>query len=299
MSVGSGLAVLKTSRARPAVVLVAILLAVLATRSATTPTDSQQYSVIARVDKKTAGLTSPDIIVRVENVSVPASAIQASPDIPRNIAIVIDAGPDQAGVLSKEKDLAVALLDSLSDPSTSFVIATAGVSSQRDPTTLDRSAAIAQARDINGDTGKKRNVAIYDAIASVIRQISLSPGLRVVIFIGEGNDGGSSVRFEELRSVAESKQIAFFVVLVADHSLRGTKSVLRYGWNLRQLADDSLGIFLENPELRKANLRFSEGIQGLRLVTFMMPSLQPGRYKTSIYSKRRERLKARRALVIP
>jgi hypothetical protein len=298
MSESSGLVVLKTNRVRPAGVLVATLFAVLVAPSATTAANSPQYSVIARVDKKSAGLTSRDIVVRVENVSVPASAIQASPDIPRNIAIVIDTGPDQASVLSKEKSLAIALIGSLSDPSTSFVIDTARISSQAHPATLDRSAAISQIGDILGDAGKKRNVSIYDAIDSAIRQISLSPGLRVVVFIGEGNDGGSSVRFEELRSVAESNQIAFFAALFADHSLRGTKSVLRYGWNLRELAGDSVGIFLETPKPGKANQRFSEAIQGLRLVTFMISS-PPGRYKTSIYSKRRERVKARRAMVIP
>ena len=56
-----------------------------------------------------------DIVVRVGNVSVPATAIQASPDIPRNIAIVMDTGPDQANVLSKEKEMAVALINALSN----------------------------------------------------------------------------------------------------------------------------------------------------------------------------------------
>jgi hypothetical protein len=142
--------------------------------------------------------------LRVENVSVPATAINASPEIPRNIAIVMDAGPDQTKVLSKEKDLASALVNELSDAGTSFIIASVGTSSKMPATTLDRSVAIGHIREITADNGEKTDVPIYDAIGSALRQISLTPGLRVVIFIGEGNDGASRMRYAELRGLAES-----------------------------------------------------------------------------------------------
>src|SRR5260370_32208179 len=61
-------------------------------------TNHQQYAFVVRVDAKNTGLTPNDIIVRVENVRVPAIAIQAFPETPRSIAIVVDAGPDQAKV---------------------------------------------------------------------------------------------------------------------------------------------------------------------------------------------------------
>jgi hypothetical protein len=303
MSEGSKLVVLNTGRFGAshsvAGVLVATILAVLVAPPRTTKADSKQYSVVARVDAKSAGLTSCDIVVRVENMSVPATAIHASPDIPRNIAIVMDSGPDQAKVLSTEKDLAIALINQLSDAGTSFTIASVGTSLKMQATTLDRSVAIAQIREITGDNGGKTNVPIYDAVGLAIRQISLSPGLRVVIFIGEGNDGGSKMRYAELRSLAESNHVAHFAALIADHSLRGAKSILRYGWNLRELTSDTACIFLENQKTLKATQRLGESVLGLRLITFEMPFRAPGRYKILVLSSQGKRLRAQRAIVIP
>jgi hypothetical protein len=280
-------------------VVAAIISVVLVSPPGTIKADGQQHSVVVCIDAKSAGLTSSEIIVRIGDMSVPSTAIKSIPDVPRKIAIVIDAGPDQAKVLSTEKELAVALINELSDASTSFTIAGASISSKTQATTLDRSVAIEHIRDIAGENGEKTNVPIYDVIGSAIQQISLSPGLRVVIFIGEGNDGGSRMRYAELRSLAESNQIAFFVALVAGHSLRGAKSILRYGWNLQDLASDTTGIFLENPKTPKATRRLSEAVQGLRLVAFEMPSRQPGRYKVSVSPRRGKRLRAQKAIVVP
>jgi len=267
--------------------------------SGTTKAERQQYAVVARVDAKNAGLTSGEAVVRIENISVPGTAIKASPDIPRNIAIVMDAGPDQAKVLPKEKELAIALINELFDASTSFTIASISTLSRTQTTMVDRSVAIEHIREITGDSGEKTNVAIYDAIGSVIRQMAPSPGLHVVIFLGEGNDRGSRLRYAELRSLAESNHIACFAALVADHSLRGTKSILRYGWNLRELTSDTAGIFLENQKTAKATRRLSESVQDLRLISFDMPSRPSGRYKILVLARRGKRLRAQKAIVIP
>jgi hypothetical protein len=302
MSESSGLLTLDGRRSLPsrcvAGVFVAIIFAVLFAPPGTTKADSQQYSAVVGVDAKSAGLTSSEVLVRVGNLSTPATAIKASPDIPRNIAIVMDAGPDQTKVLPKEKDLAVVLVNKLSCSNTSFTVVRAGTSPETQATTLDRPVAIEHIRDITGDRGEKTNVPIYDAIGSAIRQISLTPGLHVVVFIGEGNDGGSRLRYAELRNFAESNQIAFFAALVADHSLHGSKSILRYGWYLRELTSDAAGIFLENQKTPKAAQRLSESIRGLRLMTFDVPSHQPGRYKISVSARRGKRLHAQKAIVI-
>jgi hypothetical protein len=231
--------------------------------------------------------------------AVPATTIKASPDIHRSIAIVMDAGPDQANVLSKEKDLAIVLINELSDASTSFTISSAGTSSKMPAPMLDRSVAVEHIREITGDNGEKRNVPIYDAIASAMRQISLTPGVRVVIFVGEGNDGGSNMRYAELRGLAESNHIACFAWLVADHSLRGSKSILRYGWNLRELTGDTAGIFMENQKTQKAARRLSESVEGLRLITFEMSSRRSGRYELSVSTRLGKGLRAQKATVVP
>ena len=278
---------------------VATILAVLVAPPRTTKADSQQYSVVVRVDAKSAGMISGDIVVRVDHVRVPTTAIYANPDIPRDIAIVIDAGPDQAKVLPKEKDLAITLINQLSDAGTTFSIASVGTPSKMQAATLDRSVAIEHIRQITQDKGEKKNVPVYDAIGTAIREISVSPDLRVVIFIGEGNDGGSRLRYAELRSLAESNHIACFAALLADHNLRGAKSILRYGWNLQQLTSDTAGIFLENQEALKATQRLSESVRSLRLIRFEMPFRVPGRYKISVFSTQGKKLRAQKAIAIP
>src|ERR1700730_10499378 len=105
MSESSRLVALNTGRSLPlrciaGVVVAAMCVVPVASRRA--KADSQQFSVVARVDPKSAGLASRDMVVRVENVSVPATAIKAAADMRRNIAIVIDAGPDQAKGLLQE-----------------------------------------------------------------------------------------------------------------------------------------------------------------------------------------------------
>ena len=302
MSESSRLVALNTGRSsflRGVACVVVSTIFVLVPPFGTTKADSQQYFVVARVDAKSPELAPGEVVLKIGNMSVLATAIRTSPDSPRNIAIVMDAGPDQANVLSREKELAIALINDLFDASTSFTIASVGTLSKTQATTLDRSVAIQHIREIVGDTGKKSNVAIYDAIGSAILQISLSPSFRVVIFIGEGNDGGSRMRYAELRSLAESNQVAFLAALVADHSLRGAKSILRYGWTLQELTSDTAGIFLENQKTPKAARGLSESVQGLRLIAFEMPSGQPGRYKVSISARRGKRLRAQKAIVIP
>jgi hypothetical protein len=303
MSGSSRLVALNTGRSQHlhwvAGLAVATIFALLVPPTGTTSADNQQYSVVARVDAKSAGLIRNEIVVRVGNMRVPAAAIHASPDIPRHIAIVVDAGPNQANALLKEKKLAIALMDELSDASTSFSIIRAGISSKTEAATSDRSLATESIRGMAGDLGKNANIPVYDAIGSAIRQISLTPGLHIAIFIGEGNDGGSILRYTELRSLAESNQVAFFAVLVADHNLRGTKSILRYGWNLRELTSGTAGIFLENPKMQTATRRLRESVRGLRLVTFEMASSPSGRYKISVSSNRNQRFKSQKAIVIP
>jgi len=303
MSRSSRLVALNTGRSQPlrwvAGLAVATIFTLLVPPTGTTSADNRQYSIVARVDAKSAGLTRNEIVVRIGNMRVPAAAIHANPEIPRHIAIVVDAGPNQANALSKEKELAIALMNELSDASTSFSIIRAGISSKTEAATSDRSLATESIRGMAGDMGKNTNIPVYDAIGSAIRQISPNPGFHIVIFIGEGNDGGSILRYTELRSLAESNQVAFFAVLVADHSLRGTKSILRYGWNLRELTGDTAGIFLENQKTPKATRRLSESVQDLRLISFGMPSMQSGQYNISVSVRRGKRLHVEKAMVVP
>jgi hypothetical protein len=302
MSESSGFVALHTGHSWPlrwvAGVVVTTMFVVLDV-SSTTKADSRQYYVVAQVDAKNAELSQGEVVVKIGDLSLPATAIKASPEIPRNIAIVIDAGPDQTNVLSKEKDLAIALINGLSGENTSFTIISVGTTPKMQAPSQIQSVAVDFIRDIAGERGKKTNVPIYDAIGSAIRQISLASGLRVVIFVGEGNDGGSRFSYAELRNLAESNQVTFFAALVADHSLHGTKSTLRYGWYLRELTTDTAGIFLENQKTPSATRQLRDRAEALRLIAFEMPSMQSGHYKISVSIRRGKRLRVQKAIVVP
>jgi hypothetical protein len=282
-----------------AAVMVATLMSISSARPRAIGASSQKYSVVVRLDAELRRLPPSDVVVKIGTGKFEVIAIQGSPEIQRNIAIVIDAGPDQSKVLSRERNLGVALVNALSGANTSFSITKAAISSRTERPTQDRSVAIELIREIVGDHAKNSGVAIYDAIDSAIRQISIDDGIQVVIFIGEGTDASSNLPYEQLRGLAESNHVAFFAALVADHSLRGSKSILRYGWILQKLASDTAGRFLENEETSKAARELSQGIGELRLVTFEMPSAQPGRHKVSVSLPRGNRVHAQKAIVIP
>jgi hypothetical protein len=59
-----------------AVVLAATLFVALVAAHGTTKADSQQYSVVVRIEAGNAGLTASEIAVRIGNMSVPATAIK-------------------------------------------------------------------------------------------------------------------------------------------------------------------------------------------------------------------------------
>ena len=80
---------------------------------------------------------------------------------------------------------------------------------------------------------------------------------------------------------------------------RGTKSLLRYGWSLQDLANDTAGVFVENSKkLARTATRLSQLITSLRLVTFEIADLRPGRYRVSASSTSGLRLRSQKWLVV-
>ncbi len=175
MSESSRLVALNTGRSsflRSVACVVVSTIFVLVPPFGTTKADSQQYFVVARVDAKSPELAPGEVVVKIGNMSVLATAIRTSPDSPRNIAIVMDAGPDQANVLSREKELAIALINDLFDASTSFTIASVGTLSKTQATTLDRSVAIQHIREIV----KSRSVPVFASSYSLAKGMTAAAG---------------------------------------------------------------------------------------------------------------------------
>ncbi|SRR6266404_7030103 len=135
-------------------------------------------------------------------------------------------------------------------------------------------------------------------MAAAIGELSRLPGMRVLIVIAEGNDYGSNVGYKDLRDLMQTHSVACLVALVDDHPTRGTKSILRYGWSLQELASDSAGTFVENSKkVARTATRFGEMVASFRLVTLESAELPPGRHNLSVSTASGFHLRAQKAIV--
>ena len=257
----------------------------------------QEHTVVARLEGSTDAAGSAEVMVRSGHQS--AAATLGNPlEIQKQIAILVDAGPSQVSVLSREKDLAESSVKALSAPGTSFVIGKIGLSGRLGERAVDEDVAINSIHEIAGETGKRTDVPIYDLVVSAIQKLSEAPGIRVVIFIGGGKDSGSRSNYENVRNLAQGRHVTVLTLLLADRSHRGPKSMLSHGWLMRELADETAGIFLENPKSPKALRRVTESVPALRLVSFRMDFKEGGRHKIRVRSKGDLHLRVQKALFL-
>ncbi len=148
------------------------------------------------------------------------------------------------------------------------------------------------------EEGKKSGIPIFEAMAAAIAELSRLPGMRVLIIIAEGNDYGSSMGYKGLRDLVQARSVTCLVALVDDHPTRGTKSILRYGWSLQDLASDTAGTFVENTKrVARTAARFGEMVASFRLVTLEIAGLPPGRHRVSVSSPPGLRLHAQKAIL--
>lgn len=254
-------------------------------------------TVVAQVVKKQDALDLGPLEITAQGKTARATA-QEYARLPKQIALILDASANQGAVLAKEKELAVALVSELARDNPAFIVGRASLVPTLYPATSDSAIAIEYLRSIEVDRGKKGSVPIYDAIGLALEELAKRPGIRVVIFIGEGNDSGSKLRYEGLRDLAQSQHIVCFAALLADHPLRGTKSILRYGWSLRELAGDTAGAFFENQKPEKVVREVAKKVRSLQLLTFEMTFPKPGRYRIAVASRSSLHLRVQKAVVI-
>lgn len=76
----------------------------------------------------------------------------------------------------------------------------------------------------------------------------------------------------------EARYVTCLVARVNDHATRGTKSILRYGWSLKDLANDTAGTFVENSKkVGRTAIRLGGMVESLRLMTFEITDRLPGK----------------------
>ena len=279
------------------VLLAVFLLTSSALASSAQQQAGEQQTVVARVRGAGESPVTGQLVVMSENQSAVATIVSSS-ETQRQIAILIDAGPSQSAVFPREAELAVSLVKALSAPGTNFLIGKIGLTGQIDNATPDQAVAIQSIQDIVCETGKPTDVPIYDLTAAAIRKLSEAPGIRVVIFIGGGKDKGSHSSYEIVRNLAQARHVTVFTLLLADRSHRGPRSMLSHGWWMRELADETAGIFLENEKSPKALERVTESIRAIRLITFHMDFKGIGRHRISLRLKGDLRFRAQKAVFL-
>jgi len=264
-----------------------------------TETKDDLHSAVLRADSPDREVGPPDLAITAEGRRGSIVSVMDTSEAPLSIALVIDAGPNQSGVLNREKELASSLIAEFSDAKTEFIVMRAGYQATTIATTSSGAIAISSLEPLSVETEKKSRIPIYKAVALAIEQLSSRSGIRAVIIIAEGNDSGSGTSYKQLRASAQAQHVSVMTALVADHSTRGSKAILSYGWDLQSLAGDTAGIFVDNdrntPRVVK---RLSQGIRSLRLVSFEIDGVSIGRHRMHTSSNSAGRLHAQRGVFI-
>ncbi len=277
----------------------AILLTSLVLSLSARPEDKTTQTIIVRAAPSDAKVTGSEVEVNIAGKNLQALTVLDPATTPVSIALVIDAGPDQTAVINREKELAVSILNAISVPVNKLLVVRAGHERAVYPATSDKAEAIRLIETLATEPGKKSEIPIYDAMASAVDELARLPGTRILTVIAEGNDYSSSIGYKKLRDLVQAQHVTCFIALVDHHPTRGTKAILRYGWGLQDLANDTAGVFVENSrKVVGTSARLNQLISSLRLVTFEIANLPPGRYRVSASSTSGLRLRSQKWLVV-
>ena len=262
-------------------------------------TNDLQHSIVLRADSPSREIVPRDLGITVEGRRGSIVSVMDASEVPLSIALVIDAGPDQSAALNREKQLASSLIAEFPDTTTEFIVIRADYQATNIAGSAVGSAALSSLQSLNVETGRKSQIPIYKALALAMEELSLRPGIRVLMVIAEGNDSGSGISYKQLRASAQAQHVAVLTVLVADHSARGSKATLHYGWDLRSLAGDTAGSFVDNdrntPRVVK---RLSQTIRSLRLATFELAGVPLGGHRIHTSSNSMGRLHTQKEVFV-
>ena len=165
----------------------------------------------------------------------------------RHLVVLLDINPHQKKVLPVELALAEGVIQKLGQPGNVLSVITFGATP---PTLLtsrvQANEAVAAIRDIGlGQPGDAYlAVQLYSALDLAFAQFTNEAGRNSLLVITEGNDGRGKL-FKQAVARAQQLQVICNVVMVADHTLYGSKAIQRYGFYLRELAGKTHGLYRE------------------------------------------------------
>ena len=166
---------------------------------------------------------------------------------PAQVGFLIDSNFHQRNVLQLEKQtLETLFLKLKKEKARAFVMNYGTGIRSSGPLTEDWDGLKNFNRSIEADLDKRNyTILLFDALKRAIDTLSDGPGTRAIVLFAEGNGYGNSVTWKTVARLAEQEQIACYVVLFADHTFYGTKSIRHYGRDLVELVPQTGGEFWE------------------------------------------------------
>ena len=185
--------------------------------------------------------------------NTPPSRHQVSPSS-HELVVLVDIHPHQDKVLPVELALAEEVIHRLEQPGNMFSIIVFG---SQTPVLVkshvQAGEAITAIRTVTLEQTQETNftVHLYGALNLAFDQFTDDARPKSLLVISEGNDDFGGKTFKQTVTRAQQLRVGCDVVMVADHPLRGSKSIQIYGFELRRLAGKTHGLYIEIGEQQK------------------------------------------------
>jgi hypothetical protein len=172
----------------------------------------------------------------------------------RQIVVLLDINPDQQKVFSMESDLAMGVLDHLNEPDDAASLITFG---SRDPVLRSANAKPSEAIDaiksVNLEQSGERHFSVHllKAMELALNQFTDDARPKSLLIFTEGREDFGGKALKQIVSRARQLRVNCYVALVSSHSLRGSKSILMYGFYLSDFARKTHGRYIEVGDRQK------------------------------------------------
>lgn len=177
----------------------------------------------------------------------------------REVVILMDINPNQRKVFSLESSLATGVLDHLDQQSAAVSLITfgsmqpaVGCSNAKPGRVIDEIKNV----HLEQPGAQYFPIHVYRAIDLALDQFSADARPKSLFILAEGRENFGGKAFKRLATRARQIGVNCYVALVASHSLRGSKSVLIYGFYLSDLARATHGRCIEVGDRQKKLSQF-------------------------------------------
>ena len=222
-----------------------------------------------------------EVSERGQMLRVPSGPILGGP---KRFVIVLDANMHQRQVLALEKKTAELVLLRLANEKAQGAILSYGPQVHASGALTNDWKALAgftQSVEVDPDHSGD-SILTFDAVKHALEILDRESGTKALVLFAEGNDRGSSEGWKSLARLAESNNVACYVVLFANHTFYGAKAIRHYGWDLLELTAKTGGKFWEvgqsDQKAGRVVMEIESEIDSQKLIEVMTNSGTPGRF---------------------